>query len=249
MAELLTARQVIDLLKIDRTTLYRMLKNSRLNGVKIGSQWRFRRSEVEAMMFGQPLETEKQTPQTTDLLPVFCITPLQEVLAEIAQIGVLTTDPDGNPLTEVCNCGEFCRQILSSESGKQGCIASWRRLASQKEDAPKFVTCHAGLKYARASIKKDGKLFAMLIAGQFYDRPPDKIEENKRIKMLAKKYRLNEEGLRKAAQNLSVLDKRWRAQISEWMGKIAQAMEHITCERADYLKRLRKITELSSIAD
>ncbi len=249
MAELFTARQVIDLLKIDRTTLYRMLKDGRLNGVKIGSQWRFRRSEVEAMMFGQPPEPEPETFPTTDLLPVFCITPLQEVLADIAQIGVLTTDSEGNPITDICNCCEFCRQILSSESGRQGCIASWRRLASRKESAPKFVTCHAGLKYARAPIKKDGKLLAMLIAGQFYESPPDKTEENKRIKELAKKYKLNEDELKKAAQNLSVLDERWRKQISEWMGKIAQAMEHITCERADYLKRLRKITELSNIAD
>lgn len=34
MSEFLTARQVQKLLSIDRTTIYRMLKDGRLNGIK-----------------------------------------------------------------------------------------------------------------------------------------------------------------------------------------------------------------------
>ena len=45
MAELLTTKQLEDLLKIDRITVYRMLNDGRLKCVKIGNQWRFPRNE------------------------------------------------------------------------------------------------------------------------------------------------------------------------------------------------------------
>ena len=55
MNELLTTRQVQETLKVDRTTIYRMLKDGRLNGVKVGSQWRFPRLEIEAVLQGTPI--------------------------------------------------------------------------------------------------------------------------------------------------------------------------------------------------
>src|SRR4051794_39030975 len=52
MSELLTVKEVQDLLKIDRITVYRMLRNGRLTGVKIGHQWRFSRSEIDSLFSG-----------------------------------------------------------------------------------------------------------------------------------------------------------------------------------------------------
>ena len=51
MEELLTTKQVLDILQVDRTTIYRMLKDGRLSGVKVGQQWRFPRSEVEDLLY------------------------------------------------------------------------------------------------------------------------------------------------------------------------------------------------------
>ena len=48
----LTAKQVEDLLNVDRTTIYRMLKDGRLAGVKIGQQWRFYTHKVEELLSG-----------------------------------------------------------------------------------------------------------------------------------------------------------------------------------------------------
>ena len=44
---LLTARQLQDLLQVDRITIYRMLKDGRLEGFKVGGQWRFSRQTVQ----------------------------------------------------------------------------------------------------------------------------------------------------------------------------------------------------------
>ena len=40
MENYLTTKQVQDLFKVDRITIYRMLQDGRLKGVKIGNQWR-----------------------------------------------------------------------------------------------------------------------------------------------------------------------------------------------------------------
>ncbi len=49
MNELLTTKQIQDLLQVDRITVYRMLNDGRLKGVKIGNQWRFPQSEIDRL--------------------------------------------------------------------------------------------------------------------------------------------------------------------------------------------------------
>ena len=44
---LLTTRQLQDLLQVDRITIYRMLSDGRLQGFKVGGQWRFSRHAIE----------------------------------------------------------------------------------------------------------------------------------------------------------------------------------------------------------
>ena len=50
MGDLYTVKQVQDLLKVDRITVYRMLQDGRLKGIKIGHQWRFNASELEHLL-------------------------------------------------------------------------------------------------------------------------------------------------------------------------------------------------------
>jgi excisionase family DNA binding protein len=45
--DLLTARQLQDLLKVDRITIYRMLGDGRLTGFKVGGQCRFSWWQIE----------------------------------------------------------------------------------------------------------------------------------------------------------------------------------------------------------
>jgi excisionase family DNA binding protein len=58
MTDLLTTRQVQEILKVDRITIYRMLQDGRLKGVKIGQQWRFARREVERLLQQEVVLTE-----------------------------------------------------------------------------------------------------------------------------------------------------------------------------------------------
>ena len=134
--ELLTAKQAQELLKVDRTTIYRMLKDGRLNGVKVGHQWRFFARDVNDLLSGARLMSEKDVPVSVDVLPLHCVQPVQDVFAEIAELGAVTTDKSGMPLTRISNSCDFCKLILGSDEGRQACINSWGKLAEQKDLLP-----------------------------------------------------------------------------------------------------------------
>ena len=247
METLLTTKQLQDYLKIDRTTIYRMLKDGRLVGIRVGNQWRFAREAIGALMSGDGPAEHSSESQLETPLPLHCIQPIQDVFADIAQVGSLTTAPDGTPLTTMSNPCRFCSLILASESGRQACIESWRKLASQSEVRPQFVRCHAGLHYARARIEIDGKLEAMAIAGQFYAAPPDQEEENTRLQTLAVLHALDVDALRESVKEVPVIEERKESQIGTWLEKIAHTFEHFGRERSDLTGRLRRIAAMTDI--
>jgi excisionase family DNA binding protein len=241
----ITAKQAQELLKVDRTTIYRMLKDGRLNGVKVGQQWRFYSSEVSDLLAGARRSGENDDPISVEVLPLKCVQPVQDVFAEIAEVGAVTTGPDGQALTRISNPCDFCKLILGSEGGRQKCIASWRKLAEQKEAAPEFLKCHAGLEYARARIEVNRNLIAMLIAGQFNVESPDPAEEKVRYHRLAGSYSIDEDSLVQAARQIPLLDARKVPQLSHWLEEVAHTFEKISSERADLMSRLRHIAEMS----
>lgn len=247
MDELLTTKQVLDLLQVDRTTIYRMLKDGRLTGIKVGQQWRFPRPEVEALLSGTPLTKPNQPLITPEILPVSCLQSIQDVSAEAMEVGAIVTDSDGTPITEISNSGQFCNLIRSVESGRQACHESWQKISQQHGTAPRFVICHAGCAYARAGIEVNGIPYAMLITGQFYLAPPDSDEERQRVDLLARLHGLNAGELAKAAKNLPILSQDKQEKITPWLEKLADTFSLIGRERADMLDRLQRIASMSSI--
>lgn len=62
MSELLTLREVMDLLRIGERTVYEMCRTGRLPGaLKVGGQWRVRRGDLEAWL------RERSAPETDNL--------------------------------------------------------------------------------------------------------------------------------------------------------------------------------------
>jgi len=250
MDDLLTTKELQELLKVDRTTVYRMLKDGRLTGIKIGEQWRFPRKEVNYLLAGSPAEpaapASGRTPPAT-ALPVHCIQHIQNVVAEVAGVSLVTVAASGEPLSEMSNSSRFCRLIQSCASGRRACMAAWAKLAEQPERSPQFATCHAGLQYARSRIELDGRLEAMFVAGQFYTAPPAAGEETQRIEHLAATHGLDAEALAEAVRDIPVLDDHKQARIGGWLQSVAYTFEEIGRERAELMGRLRRIAEMSSL--
>jgi excisionase family DNA binding protein len=247
LANLLSTKQLLELLNIDRTTVYRMLKDGRLNGIKVGNQWRFSRDEVDALLSGSAHGSREATggkakapgvpePEEAEPVPVKCIQAMQEVFAEVLGIGAITTDLDGQPITNISNSCRFCQLILASDTGRRACGQSWRKLAAVP-NSKGFSLCHAGLQYAKAVVEINGKASAALITGQFYAKTPDPVEESSRIRTLAEKHDIPLADLQMAAQSLPVLSERTRSHIEKWLQKEARVIEEFSSERNQLMTR------------
>jgi len=247
MTDFLTAKQVIKLLNIDRTTLYRMLKESRIKGIKVGSHWRFPANEITSIVEGNQNKKSLPLELSFDSLPLHCLQPIQEVFAEIAQVASVTTDQDGIPITEFSNSCKFCGMILSSETGRKECYNSWKNLNFKNNSEKIFNTCHAGLNYAGAPIYQDGKQIAKLIAGQFYSEEQDESLREIQIKQLAKDYSLSANELLEAAKEINGIDERKKNNLSNWLLKVAKSFEQIGRERKEFIQRLQNIAEISKL--
>ena len=57
--ELLTMQQAIELLKTTRATFYRWLRSGRIQGMKVGRQWRFERGEIRRFLRGEDRQVEQ----------------------------------------------------------------------------------------------------------------------------------------------------------------------------------------------
>jgi excisionase family DNA binding protein len=244
LGNLLSTKQLQELLNIDRTTVYRMLKDGRLNGIKVGNQWRFSREEVNALLTGRSAPVASSPPPASapaEPFPVKCVQAMQDVFAEVLGVGVVTTAPNGEPLTELSNACHFCQLILASKSGRQACIGSWQSLA-QQQNKRGFSTCHAGLRYAQAPIKVKGQFRAMLVAGQFYAELPSAAEEEARLQELAETHNISPVRLRAAAESVPVLNEHAQGHIEGWLKKEARVIEEFSNERLDMMRRFQMKT-------
>lgn len=246
MAEYLTAKQVIALLKIDRTTLYRMLKEDRIRGLKIGSHWRFPLEMINNLIEGKAPTPVMVNESAKDDLPVHCVQPIQEVFSDIINLPALTTDVEGNPITAISNSCTFCNLIFNSEKGKAACMSSWKSLRFSHNNNAVFNTCHAGLSYSGANIALDGVDSAKIIAGQFYLQQPGE-EQKLKIATLADEYEIDKDTLLKAAEDIPVISEEIKPQLGKWLHKIARSFETIGSERKELIKKLREIAMISNV--
>lgn len=252
MGTLLSTKQLIDLLNIDRTTVYRMLKDGRLTGVKVGNQWRFSREEVETLLSGNPgggqmlAQVNHQPAVSIETIPLKCAQSMQDFFAEVLDVGAVTTDPTGAPLTMISNSCRFCHLILSTESGQQACIDSWRRLAELPRNQTTFVTCHAGLQYTSRWVDVAPQSQAMLVAGQYYTQPPVHTEEEERIQRLANTHALNLQEMKAAAAEIRILNAGQQADIGKYLNKAARTFEDLGKERLELVNKLRNYANVEA---
>ena len=87
MDDFLTTHEVLDILKVDRITVYRMLQDGRIKGQKVGQQWRFPRTEIERLT-GNSLPVPEPTLPANDAsgFPTHCVQTIQDLFSEVGQV-------------------------------------------------------------------------------------------------------------------------------------------------------------------
>lgn len=259
--DLLTARQLQDLLQVDRTTIYHMLQEGRLPGFKVGGQWRFARADIDAWLTEQQYAHPNVTTAdsrganevslpgaarlSADALPLHCIQPIQNVFAEALGVAAVTTTLDSEPLTSFSNLGPFCSLIQSTEEGRRRCRASWQDLGRQVNRQPSLSRCHAGLHYARGRVEVGDEFLAMVFAGQF--RLEGEEMEPEHIRQLAQACGLAPSALQAAAATLPALSQAQADKALRLLQEVAETFSQIGQERLALMQRLRRISEMSTI--
>lgn len=247
MEDLLTTRQVLDILSLDRITIYRMLQDGRIKGVKIGQQWRFPRREVERLVNGPALEAEPARSEPNSSFPTHCVQTIQDLFSEVGQISALVLDRDGEPLTEISYPCRFCQVMLHSPTGEAACRTSWKEAARQSAGGGRYYTCHAGVQYISAPVQDQGSTIGYFLAGEFYWQAPDPLEEAGRMQRLALDHNLPVDLLQGAGRTIPVIGVEQHSRVEAWPTTAARAVQSILRERINFMDRLQQIASLTQI--
>ncbi|HFQ94659.1 MAG TPA: helix-turn-helix domain-containing protein, partial [Anaerolineae bacterium] len=152
MGKMLTAKDVQELLDVDRSTIYRMAESGRLPSIKVGRQWRFPADQVEEWLVAQsapvvsPLTlNSRDDDELLNKLPVECVQLIQDTFAKALGVMVIITDMDGRPVTDLSNpCGLF-EALSNTPALWQRCIDHWRDMAVDLSLEPRFEEGYLGL--------------------------------------------------------------------------------------------------------
>lgn len=253
MTEFLTTRQLQDILRVDRTTIYRMAEDGRIPAVKVGSQWRFSRRSIEAWLKTQsgvvatPVETAPTSQNVTlqQLLPAECVQKIQDAFASLLGVMMVMTDLQGNPITQVSNpCGLYILAETSSIA-RQQCQKDWSRLANHPSMAPTLVHGHLGLDYARGLVRVGSEIKAMLVAAGIAPQqwPPQERE----IARIAELLDVPEARVLAHIDEVFRLSPTETQQVLNYVQRVADIMAHIMNERNQLFTKLANIAELTRI--
>ena len=248
MDDFLTTRQVLDILKVDRITVYRMLHDGRLKGVKVGQQWRFARKEIECLVGGADVkELPKHTASQDPTFPVHCVQTIQDLFSDVSQIGAIVVDINGEPITEISHPCSFCQMILSSPMGIEACRESWRAIASNG-NIGQYTSCHAGLLYTHAPILDQNEKVGTYLIGQFLLKGYETGEEAAQAKHISAKYNLPKEALQQALSTVPVVGPDRQPYLKTWPSAAVNAVQSILVERRGFLERLKQIANLAQFS-
>jgi len=248
--ELLTLREVKDLLHVDRITVYRMLEKGRLPGFKLGGRWYFSRPEIEAWLAGQRTQSYAAAPAepapSTEGLPLSCIESVQNILGEALGVAALTTDMAGQLVTSISHSCRFCTVIRSTAEGRRLCSDCWVSFALGMH-AQHARRCHAGLRYRCELIQVAGQGIGVAIAGQYVAGPEDVEEISGRLPSIAEAVGVDEEELRAQLPTAHVLEAAYLTRLPAALRQVALAIEEFYAQQAQFMGRLQQIADLAQM--
>jgi excisionase family DNA binding protein len=266
MTEMLTAKEMQDLLQVDRSTIYRMAEAGHLPAVKVGKQWRFPGELVETWLKNQTAaapgvvgdprgwprpggETRANLPGPNGhfvaMLPLDCVQLIQDAFAEALDVMLVVTDLDGQPITRVSNPCLLYQVLADSENGHAMCHDTWRELAQIPALEPRFTPGLGGLLCGRALVRMGNELKAMVIvfgvAPQEWPPAPEVTHE------LAEGLKIPAERLGQSFDEVFILTAEQKKTVLVTIQRIADILAHIGDERMALLGRLSDIARLSTV--
>lgn len=170
--ELLTTKEVEQLVRLNRVTIYRLIREGEFPAIKVGGQWRFPRAAIEdwlarqasANLPGEPAASEELPSSLDDLFFASELRPILRAFAEATGLSIFLTDLEGNRLMECIEYNPFCQAFHEVSGGQKACYAAHSACVYEIEQ-PETYACPSGMKYLSAPIDIDGEQIALAIVG------------------------------------------------------------------------------------
>ena len=261
MLDMLTAKDMQELLQVDRSTIYRMAEAGQLPAVKVGKQWRFpgdlvadwlnaqaapenRDSRRYVNITGQPIAPAPDG-DLAAILPLDCVQLIQDAFAEVLGVTLVVTDLDGQPVTRASQPLPLYDLLTESQGGHALCQERLRELAQVPALEPRFVPVLAGLLCARALVRIGNSLKGMVVV--FGVAPPDWPPSVEAVQGLARTLQIEPARLGPAMEAVYTLGPAEQKKVLVTIQRIADILAHIGSERTALLGRLANIAQLSTV--
>jgi len=267
MADLLTTRQVQDILQVDRTTIYRLVDGGRLPAIRVGKQWRFDRAETERWLHSQavlpasnaaaaiaaaavtaaapPTAVARPAGHLSELLPLQCSQMIQDAFADALGVMIVVTDMQGQPVTQVSNACGLYNAVMGDQAAIARCIANWQKLAGAAMLEPRFAPSDLELLCARGLIRGGNELKGMVFVGGIAPDawPPTAAQ----IAAIAEHFGLEPDYIAANIEAVHRLDKAGRDKVLQFVQRIADIFAHILEDRNALYSRLQAIASLTAL--
>ncbi|MBN2114765.1 MAG: helix-turn-helix domain-containing protein [Acidimicrobiia bacterium] len=162
---LLTTQDVQRLIKVDRSTIYRMAEDGRLPAIKVGRQWRFPEDGLQDFLRGGRAVVPVPNRIIGSAVEPETLAALADFLGEAFGAMVVLTDIQGRPLTTPANpCGLF-EAVHRHPGVLERCIVGWQTLAAEVDLDPQWRATPLGFLCARSLIREDDRLVGMVLVG------------------------------------------------------------------------------------
>ncbi len=237
MTKMLTAKEIQDILEVDRSTVYRMAEDGRLPAIKVGRQWRFPAEKIESWLGSQAasfmpsglLHAEAQIGNVAEEFPLECVQMVQDTFAEALGIMLIITDMAGKPITEFSNaCGLF-QAVGDNDVLWDKCMTHWQQMAHSLSLEPQYIESYLGLLCSRAFIRSGNELKGMVFVGGIAPEnwPPPAAA----LEAIADDLAVNPDIIFNQVGEVYVLPAEQKAHVLRLVQKIANVVSHILHER------------------
>jgi len=177
----------------------------------------------------------------TDLIDVELLQKIQDEFSKYTGMAALTTDADGNPLTEGSAFTDFCMKYTrQSELGYKRCVASDKNAAvmALESGEPVVYVCHAGLADFASPIMLGNKLLGCFLGGQV--RISSKIDEEA-LKETAKELGIRYESYYEAMENTNVIGKKELKKSAKFLGIVASVLSEMAYQNYTAIDKYRNL--------
>jgi excisionase family DNA binding protein len=242
---LLTTNDVQRLIKVDRSTIYRMAEDGRLPAVKVGRQWRFPEDRLHEWLGGAGAAAEpRPAAGLADALSPGSLQAVCDLLGDTLGAMVVLTGIDGQPLAQPSNpCGLF--QAVHRYPGVlDRCISGWQELAAELDLDPQWRVTPLGFLCARSLVRVGDRLVGMVVAGGIAPPvwPPDPDE----VRRLAEGLAVPAAAIGDHTGEVHRLEAAEQDRVLRLLPRIAAFLSRLATERTQLVGRLEAIAALAS---